>query len=116
MGVNLMRLGKEGEARQQLEQCYNAGYQSPETVNSLRLLDSYKDYVTFETPTTILRLHKKEATLLRPYFQAEFDARWRPTKRNTSTSSKSPCSWRFIPTTRISRCAPWACPAWARWA
>jgi tetratricopeptide (TPR) repeat protein len=73
MGVNLMRLGQEEEARKQLEQCYNAGYQDPETVNSLRLLDSYKDYVTFKTPTTILRLHKKEATLMRPYFQAELD-------------------------------------------
>ena len=73
MGVNLMRLGKEDEARQQLEQTYNAGYQSPETVNSLRLLDSYKNYDTFRTPTTILRLNKKESELLRPYFQAEFD-------------------------------------------
>ena len=73
MGVNLMRLGQEEEARKQLEQCYNAGYQDPETVNSLRLLDSYKDYVTFKTPTTVLRLHKKEATLLRPYFQSELD-------------------------------------------
>ena len=73
MGVNLMRIGKEDEARQQLEQCYNAGYQSAETVNSLRLLDSYKDYVTFRTPTTILRLHKKEAALLHPYFQEQLD-------------------------------------------
>jgi len=73
MGVNLMRLGKEDEARRQLEQTYNAGYQSPETVNSLRLLDSYKNYDTFKTPTTILRLNKKESALLRPYFQEEFD-------------------------------------------
>ncbi|MEQ1885714.1 MAG: tetratricopeptide repeat protein [Bryobacteraceae bacterium] len=73
LGVNLMRLGQEDEARKQLEQSYNAGYQSPETVNSLRLLDSYKDYVTFTTPTTALRLHKKESALLRPYFQSEFD-------------------------------------------
>jgi tetratricopeptide (TPR) repeat protein len=73
MGVNLMRLGQEDEARKQLEQVYNAGYQSPETVNSLRLLDSYKNYDTFRTPTTILRLNKKESELLRPYFQAEFD-------------------------------------------
>ena len=73
MGVNLMRLGQEDEARKQLEQAYNAGYQNPETVNSLRLLDSYKNYDTFRTPTTILRLNKKESALLRPYFQAEFD-------------------------------------------
>ena len=29
--------------------------------------------MTFKTPTTVLRLHKKEAALLRPYFQAELD-------------------------------------------
>ncbi len=73
MGVNMMRLGQEEEARKQLEQAYNAGYQNPETVNSLRLLDSYKNYDTFRTPTTILRLSKKESALLDPYFQAEFD-------------------------------------------
>jgi cellulose synthase operon protein C len=73
MGVNMMRLGLEEEARKQLEQAYNAGYQNPETVNSLRLLDSYKNYDTFRTPTTILRLNKKESALLDPYFQAEFD-------------------------------------------
>ncbi len=73
LGVQLMRLGHEDEARKQLEQVYNAGFQSPETVNSLRLLDSYKNYETFRTPTTILRLAKKEAALLRPYFQEQFD-------------------------------------------
>jgi tetratricopeptide (TPR) repeat protein len=71
LGVNLMRLGQEGEARTQLEQVYNAKYVSNETVNSLRLLDSYKNYQTFETDNTILRLHSKEAELLRPYFEAE---------------------------------------------
>ncbi len=71
LGVNLMRLGEEAEARQQLEECYNANYKSYETVNSLRLLDKYKDFVTFKTPTTIVRLDKKEAELLRPYVEAE---------------------------------------------
>jgi tetratricopeptide (TPR) repeat protein len=73
LGVNLMRLGEDEEARTQLEQCYSASYRNAETVNSLRLLDSYKDFVTFKTPTTILRLNKKEAELLRPYFQSEID-------------------------------------------
>ena len=71
LGVNLMRLGQEGEARQQLEQCYNANYRSAETVNSLRLLDSYKNFNIYETNSTILRLSKKEADLLRPYFESE---------------------------------------------
>jgi cellulose synthase operon protein C len=71
LGVNLMRLGYDVEARQQLEECYNANYKSYETVNTLRLLDSYKDFVTFKTPTFVLRLNKKEAELLRPYFESE---------------------------------------------
>ena len=33
-------------------------------MNSLRLLDSYKNFVTFKDDTTILRLRKKEADLL----------------------------------------------------
>ena len=71
LGVNLMRLGDDAEARQQLEACYNANYKSYETVNSLRLLDKYKDFITYKTPTTVLRLHKKEADLLRPYIETE---------------------------------------------
>lgn len=71
LGITLMQLGQEAEARAQLEQCYNAKYTSNETVNALRLLDSYKDYQTFKTDDTILRLHNKEADLLRPYIEAE---------------------------------------------
>ena len=71
LGINLMRLGQEDEPRKQLEMCYENGYRNEETVNSLRLLDSYKNFVTFRDDTTILKLHKKEADLLRPYFAAE---------------------------------------------
>src|ERR1051326_8374561 len=66
-----MRWGQDGEARQQLEQCYSNGYRSAEVANSLTLLDSYKNFVTFETNNTILKLHKKEAAVLRPYFESE---------------------------------------------
>ena len=38
------------------------------------------------------------------------------TRRSTSSSSTGRCRWKSIPTMRISPCAPWACPAWARWA
>jgi len=73
LGVNLMRVGQEEEAHRMLEEAYNAGYKSPETVNSLRLLDTLAKFKTFKTPTTILRLDPKEADLLRPYMQAELD-------------------------------------------
>ena len=71
LGINLMRLGQEEEPRKQLEISYDNGYRNEETVNSLRLLDSYKNFVTFKDATTILKLQKKEADLLRPYFDAE---------------------------------------------
>lgn len=74
LGVNLMRFGQNKEAREHLEQCFNANYSSPLVRNTLKLLDSIDKRVeTFTTPTTVLKLDKKESTLLRPYFQAELD-------------------------------------------
>ncbi|HKV04819.1 MAG TPA: tetratricopeptide repeat protein [Candidatus Acidoferrales bacterium] len=69
LGINLMRLGLEDEPRRQLEMCYDNGYRNEATVNSLRLLDSYKNFVVFKDQTTILKLQKKEAELLYPYFE-----------------------------------------------
>jgi tetratricopeptide (TPR) repeat protein len=71
LGINLMRLGQEDEPREQLELAYNNGQKDAATVNSLRLLDSYKNFVTFKDDTTILRLRKNEADLLRPYFEEQ---------------------------------------------
>jgi len=75
LGINLMRLGQEEEPLQQLEMSYNNGQRDAATVNSLRLLDSYKNFVTFHevTPngTTNLKLRKSEADLLKPYFDVE---------------------------------------------
>jgi tetratricopeptide (TPR) repeat protein len=73
LGINLMRLGFEDEARAQLEQSYSHHYRDAATVNTLRLLDSYKNFVTYQTPATILKLHTKEAALLRPYFESELE-------------------------------------------
>jgi cellulose synthase operon protein C len=73
LGINLMRLGFDDEARAQLEQSYNHHYRDAATVNTLRLLDSYKNFVTYQTPATILKLHTKEAELLRPYFESELE-------------------------------------------
>ena len=71
LGVNLMRLGEEVEAKQQLELCYENGHRDAATVNTLRLMDSYKNFLTFKTDNTILKLHKKEADLLHPYVESE---------------------------------------------
>jgi tetratricopeptide (TPR) repeat protein len=71
LGVNLMRLGEEEEARKHLELAYNANYRNPATVNTLRLIDSYRNFETIRTGSFILKLHKKEAALLRPYMETE---------------------------------------------
>jgi cellulose synthase operon protein C len=71
LGVNLMRLGQDEEARQQLEMCYDHDYRNEATVNSLRLLDSYQNFVTIKDPGIILKLNKKEADLLRPYLEEQ---------------------------------------------
>lgn len=71
LGVNLMRLGEEKEARNELEACFHAGYAPAMVKNTLTLMDSYKNFRTFKTSRTILRLHKKEADLLQPYFESE---------------------------------------------
>jgi len=71
LGVNLMRQGLEQDARRHLELAYNANYRNPATVNTLRLIDSYRNFETVRSGNMILKLHKKEAALLRPYFETE---------------------------------------------
>jgi tetratricopeptide (TPR) repeat protein len=76
LGVNLMRFGQNDEAYQELELAYNNGYTDAATANTLKLIDSYKDFQTFTWPDAthpvgILRLKKSEAGALRPYFEAE---------------------------------------------
>lgn len=71
LGINLMRLGREHEAREQLELAFNNGYKDKATTNSLTLMDSYNRFAIFETNNTILKLNKKEADVLHPYFEDE---------------------------------------------
>ncbi len=73
LGINLMRLAQYTEAKQQFEQCYQAGYRNAETVNSLRFLDTVQDYRTVRSRDAILVLYKKEAALLRPFMEPELE-------------------------------------------
>ena len=79
-----MRLGQEDEPFQQLEMCYNNGYRDAETVNSLRLLDSYKNFVTYKENGTILRLRQEGSGAAASLFAAELQRiHRRPTTKNT---------------------------------
>jgi tetratricopeptide (TPR) repeat protein len=71
LGIDLLRLGKEDEPMKELELSYGNGYRNAATVNSLRLLDSYKNFETTRDESTILKLNKTEAGLLQPYIQSE---------------------------------------------
>lgn len=76
LGVNLMRFGKNEEAHRELELAYNNGYTDAATSNTLKLMDTYKNYDTYywpseAAPVGILRLNKKESGALRPYFEPE---------------------------------------------
>ncbi|MCW5962686.1 MAG: tetratricopeptide repeat protein [Bryobacterales bacterium] len=71
MGINLMRLGRDEEARRQLETSFNADFRDATTVNTLRLLDSYKNFRLIRGRNQILRLHNKEWEPLVIYAQRE---------------------------------------------
>jgi len=71
LGIDLMRLGQDEEAYKQLKACWDNKFQDKATKNSLVLMDSYKNFVTFKTGNTILKVHKKEAELLHPYVEEE---------------------------------------------
>jgi Tfp pilus assembly protein PilF len=73
LGINLMRLGNEDEAKAMLEEAWNEGFEDKATSNTLKLIDSYATFDTFKTPTTVLKIPKKESALVRPYLQAELD-------------------------------------------
>ena len=71
LGIDLMRMGQQDEPYKELEIAYNGGYRDAATVNSLRLIDSYKNFETFRDDKTIIRLNKSESSLLLPYLQSE---------------------------------------------
>jgi len=73
LGINLMRLGQDKEAYQLLKECFDNGFQNKAVRNSLKLMDTYKNFVTYKTDRMILKVNKSEADLLKPYFAAEID-------------------------------------------
>jgi cellulose synthase operon protein C len=67
LGINLLRLGQEEEAKQALEISYSNDPFNVWTVNTLRLIDSFEHFETVEVPDFRIKLHKKEAEILRLY-------------------------------------------------
>ena len=75
LGINLMRLGQNDEAYKLLMEAWDANWRNLPTGNTLKLMDSYKNFDTLKTPSGrgVVKLQKKEEALLKPYFEAELD-------------------------------------------
>lgn len=71
LGIELMRLGQSDDAYRELQLSYENGYRNAVTVNSLRLLDSFKNFITVRDGETVVKLDKAESDLLLPYIQSE---------------------------------------------
>lgn len=69
LGINLLRQGQEEEGKAILEQAYANDPFNIWTVNTLRLLDSFDQFVRFETEHFRVKLHEKEAGTIRPYVE-----------------------------------------------
>lgn len=73
LGINLMRVGRDAEARRELETAYEAGYRNAPTANSLKLLDTLARFEVVRRPRFVLRLDRSESRLLAPYFEREIE-------------------------------------------
>src|SRR5690606_15303746 len=76
LGVNLLRENKVVEAQRHLALAYQGDPYSPQIVNTLRLIDSFDNFIVAMhepeegeplDPGVILRLHRSEAEVLEPY-------------------------------------------------
>jgi len=76
LGVNLLRENRVVEAQRHLAAAYQGDPYSPQIVNTLRLIDSFDNFVVSThapeegqpyDPGVILRLHQSEAEVLEPY-------------------------------------------------
>ena len=105
LGVNLMREGLDEEGRRHLEIAYEGDPYSAKTVNTLRLLDTYDQFDTFEDRGTganaavraVFRLDKDESQLLLPYVRELTNRAIGEFTRKYGFELKSPVRVEFYP-------------------
>ncbi len=97
LGITLLRLGRDEEARQALETAYQGDPFNAWTVNTLRLMDSFARYDRFETPHFRVKLHQKEAAALRPYVEELLERSLRTLAERYRYEPKEKVSFEMFP-------------------
>lgn len=97
LGINLMRLGRDDEARRELERAYEEGHRDAPTVNALRLLDGGRHFVLREHGPLVLKLHRKEAAALEPYVKAEAEGALAALQRKYGVRLREPVRIELYP-------------------
>jgi cellulose synthase operon protein C len=69
LGINALRTGEIARGRAALDQSFKLDPFDPWSFNTLKLLDTFKDYAEVRTPRFIVMIEKKDVELLEPYVQ-----------------------------------------------
>ena len=70
LGINAMRTGEMARGRAALDSSFKLDPFDPWSFNTLKLIDTFKDYVELKTPRFIIMVERKDADLLAPYVEA----------------------------------------------
>ena len=70
LGINAMRTGEMERGKAALDLSFKIDPYDPWSFNTLKLIDSFKDYVEIKTPRFIVMVEKKDADLLVPYVES----------------------------------------------
>ena len=89
LGIELMRLGQDQEPYKELELSYENGYRNAATVNSLRLLDSYKNFVTVRDDTTVLKLISQRRTCCSHTYSPSYTRFLQLTRASTDEAARA---------------------------
>jgi tetratricopeptide (TPR) repeat protein len=70
LGINAMRTGEMARGRAALDSSFKLDPYDPWSFNTLKLIDTFKDYVELKTPRFIVMVERKDADLLAPYVES----------------------------------------------
>jgi tetratricopeptide (TPR) repeat protein len=97
LGVNLMRIGEEEAGKAALEKAFEGDSFNQWTYNTLTLLDSFKNFVRFDTPHFKVKLHEKEVAVLRPYVEELLEKAYETLSAKYGFKPEGPITFEMYP-------------------